>query len=105
MNLTDILNTVQRTKESHSNLDKTMFKTGIECLINGPICSAIFTQSCHNYNKFFEGFNDSEVNPDGIWNSGTLTIQVVAIPEPSTYAMLALAGAGFAGYVIRRRRR
>jgi hypothetical protein len=27
------------------------------------------------------------------------------IPEPSTYAMLALAGAGFAGYVIRRRRR
>ena len=28
-----------------------------------------------------------------------------AVPEPSTYAMLALAGAGFAGYVIRRRRR
>ena len=27
------------------------------------------------------------------------------VPEPSTYAMLALAGAGFAGYVIRRRRR
>jgi hypothetical protein len=28
-----------------------------------------------------------------------------AIPEPSTYAMLAMAGIGFAGYVIRRRRR
>ncbi len=27
------------------------------------------------------------------------------VPEPSTYAMLALAGVGFAGYVIRRRRR
>jgi hypothetical protein len=27
------------------------------------------------------------------------------VPEPSTYALLALTGAGFAGYVIRRRRR
>ncbi len=29
----------------------------------------------------------------------------VVVPEPSTYAMLALSGLGFAGYVIRRRRR
>jgi autotransporter-associated beta strand protein len=33
------------------------------------------------------------------------SLQVNVVPEPSTYAMLALAGAGFAGYVIRRRRR
>lgn len=32
-------------------------------------------------------------------------ISITGVPEPSTYAMLALAGAGFAGYVIRRRRR
>ena len=32
-------------------------------------------------------------------------ITFTGVPEPSTYAMLALAGAGFAGYVIRRRRR
>ena len=42
------------------------------------------------------------------WTLGNLTAATTfaeAIPEPSTYAMLALAGAGFAGYVIRRRRR
>jgi hypothetical protein len=32
-------------------------------------------------------------------------VTITGVPEPSTYAMLALAGAGFAGYVIRRRRR
>jgi autotransporter-associated beta strand protein len=37
------------------------------------------------------------------FSEGSLVVNVV--PEPSTYAMLALAGAGFAGYVIRRRRR
>ena len=36
---------------------------------------------------------------------GTDWASVTPVPEPSTYAMLALAGAGFAGYVIRRRRR
>jgi hypothetical protein len=38
-------------------------------------------------------------------NNRVDNIQFNAVPEPSTYAMLALAGAGFAGYVIRRRRR
>ena len=36
-------------------------------------------------------------------NMGINNLQVV--PEPSTYALLALSAAGFGGYVIRRRRR
>jgi hypothetical protein len=32
-------------------------------------------------------------------------VVITGVPEPSTYAMLALAGAGLAGHMIRRRRR
>ena len=49
-------------------------------------------------------------NATSIYSTGTSTyvlrgLEATVVPEPSTYAMLALAGAGFAGYVIRRRRR
>lgn len=40
--------------------------------------------------------------------SGTINTtmnEVVAVPEPSTYALLALSALGFGGYVVRRRRR
>lgn len=36
---------------------------------------------------------------------GDATLTVSAIPEPSTYALLSLAGAALGGYVLRRRRR
>ncbi|MFM8809185.1 MAG: PEP-CTERM sorting domain-containing protein, partial [Chthoniobacterales bacterium] len=36
---------------------------------------------------------------------GSTTRNVLLVPEPSTYALLAISGIGFAGYVIRRRRR
>ena len=53
--------------------------------------------------EFFESFNDAGVNPDGIWNSGALTLQVVAVPEPATYALMAM-GLFAVGALARRRK-
>jgi hypothetical protein len=52
--------------------------------------------------EFFEGFDDAEVNPDGNWNTGALTIQTAAVPEPATYGLMAL-GLIAVGAVVRRR--
>ena len=54
--------------------------------------------------EFYESFNDPEVNPDGIWNSGSLTLRVVPVPEPATYGMWAL-GVLVVGGIVRRRKR
>ena len=54
--------------------------------------------------EFYESFNDSEVDPDGIWNSGSLTLRVVPVPEPATYGMWAL-GVLVVGSIVRRRKR
>lgn len=53
--------------------------------------------------EFFESFNDPEVSVDGIWNSGTLTLRVVAVPEPATYGMMALGLLAVGGMVRRRK--
>lgn len=53
--------------------------------------------------EFFESFNDSAVAVDGIWNSGALTLQVVAVPEPATYGMMAM-GLFAVGALARRRK-
>ena len=50
-----------------------------------------------------DGVQFFSVNQGGGQNMGINNISVV--PEPSTYALLALSAAAFGGYVIRRRRR
>lgn len=49
----------------------------------------------------------SNANPGSTsWGDiNAFTAEFTVIPEPSTYALLALTGAGFAAHVIRRRRR
>jgi len=44
------------------------------------------------YLEFFEGFDDSSVNPDGLWNSGMLAFNATAsnIPEPTTLGLVGL---------------
>ena len=63
--------------------------------------------------EFFEDFNDAAVSPDGIWNFGTITLDVTGdnvpggpgtnIPEPAT-GMLMGAGLALMGFTARRRR-
>jgi hypothetical protein len=53
--------------------------------------------------EFGEGFDDASVDPDGIWNSGFLTVQTAVVPEPATYGMMAL-GLCAIGAAARRRR-
>jgi hypothetical protein len=49
------------------------------------------------YVQFFWGGGGSAVN--------TTMTEIVGVPEPSTYAMLAMSGLAFGGYIIRRRSR
>ena len=53
--------------------------------------------------EFYESFNDPDVTPDGIWNSGSMTLRVIPVPEPATYGMVAL-GLLAVGAMVRRRK-
>jgi len=52
-------------------------------------------------NIFYVQWEGVNTSTEGFINS----MSIEAVPEPSTYALLALAGAAFAGYRLRRKNR
>jgi PEP-CTERM motif len=54
--------------------------------------------------EFFEDFDDLPGEADAIWQSGTLTLEVAAVPEPTTYGMMALGLLGVAAAARRSRK-
>ena len=80
-----------------SAIDWTSVADGVYTLISS-------TNSFSNIQNFGEG-NKASIGGDrfAYFSDGSLQLNVV--PEPSTYALLALSALGLAGHVIRRRRR
>ena len=88
------------------------FTTGFATMWINPtdVSSSSITSTASVIATNIDGFSlrQSTATPDQALTIGRLRVATdfaAVVPEPSTYAMLALAGAGFAGYVIRRRRR
>ena len=79
---------------------------GLEVLF-GATNEILWTSPTNVWSVLDEGF---ATNATSIYTTGTATyalrgLEATVVPEPSTYAMLALAGAGFAAYRFRRRAR
>lgn len=81
--------------------------------------TGVYFQPSNSPNRFTDGesaswrflntapgqFTDFEMHINSIYNGGSVKFTDYAVPEASTYALLALSATAFAGYTIRRRRR
>jgi len=81
--------------------------------------TGVYFQPSNSPNRFTDGesaswtflntapdqFTDFELHINSIYDGSSVKFTTSVVPEPSTYALLALSATAFAGYAIRRRHR
>jgi hypothetical protein len=85
---------------STSNAAGTASYTGSTDLVPANLSFAVGSDGLLRL-EFYETYDDAGIQ-DGMWNSGTLTLGVTAVPEPGTYGLMAL---GMVGVLLAARRR
>ena len=91
-------------EDNVGNLSATPFLWSSYGLSSSTVTNPVTVASPFNWNNIAGWTLDAGGSSSAV-NATFTSLNVIAVPEPSTYALLAMSGAAFGGYVIRRRRR
>jgi hypothetical protein len=93
-------------EDGSANQTATAFSYSSFGLTSSTVQVAVSTDSTPGEFDWSNVVNFNLVNSSiGTIDATFTNLEVAAVPEPSTYALLALSGVAFGGYIIRRRRR